>query len=308
MVPLLAVLGCGARSGIGAPQLVETVDASTDSTSDTATGGAIDAGDPLCGTGTCTAGDSCTDGCKWCRCAGSEWSCGTLCPADDGGVLPTAPPCPVFVAEDSYCPLEGQSCAYASLCGDIDRMRCTLTATGRLWKATRAVCTRCPSAIRPTLEDFPPCTEGLECPFDNDCGGKTILVCGGSSLGSGSWATENACGPHDFPDVVCPHPTPTAGASCDLRSKCRYLVTCPDTDFVGEPLAFCPGDGSPWVTTEVRCPPPAAACPKTPPAPGSACATTSDCIYDGECGSLVTAHCTGSGGYAVFKTPCRPGE
>jgi hypothetical protein len=283
------------------------VDASSDSTSDAPTGGPIDAGDPPCGSGTCTAGDSCTDGCKWCRCKGGGWSCGTLCAPDDGGVsTPTEPPCPAFLTEESYCPLEGQSCAYATVCGDVDRLRCTLTEAGRLWKASRARCTHCPSAILPTLEDFPPCTEGLECPFDNDCGGKTILSCGFSSLGTGTWGIHTTCGPGRFPDVDCPEALPTAGTSCGMRAKCHYLVRCPGTDFVGDDLAFCPGDGSPWITSKLPCPPPVAECPTTAPAPGSPCATSKDCTYDGDCGALVIAHCTGAAGYAVFKTPCKP--
>lgn len=308
LVPLLTIFGCGARSGIGSPQLVETVDGSTDDTSSDTTA-PIDAGDPPCGSGACSEGESCTDGCKWCRCDDIGWSCGALCsPEDGGGAPPTTPPCPAFMTEESYCPLEGQSCAYGTVCGDVDRARCTLGPSGRLWKVSRAVCTHCPSAILPTLEDFPPCTEGLECPFDNDCGGKTVLFCGGSSAGTGSWGTRSTCGPGGFPDMVCPDSLPAAGTSCGTRAKCQYLVKCPGSDVVGEDQAFCPGDGSPWITSKVTCPPPIADCPEAAPAPGSACATTKDCVYDGGCGALVIAHCTGSAGYAVFKTPCRPGD
>jgi hypothetical protein len=275
---------------------METSDAASDD-------GEIDAGDPPCGTGTCSAGETCAGGCKWCRCGASGWSCGTLCPpASDGGAPPSVPPCPAFAPDGSgtYCPLEGQRCAFRNACGDLDRSVCTLGDAGRTWVTTRALCTHCPPSMLSGLRDHPPCTPGFECSYDNACGGKDTLICAAEGPG---WGIASTCGPTP-PDAVCPPTLPTAGSSCDDWMECRYARSCPDSGAIPVDLALC--DGSTWKVSALACPPRPASCPEAAPAPGSPCATTTDCRYETDCGAFVTAHCTGAAGFAVFTTPCRP--
>lgn len=131
----------------------------------------------------------------------------------------TTPTCP------SYLPPEGAPCSgvlkcgYSNYCGGIDTAYCG--GTSSYWKIDRGPCAppppppTCPTTTPP---DGSPCASGLNCSWNNGCGGINYGYCSGYG-----WSIKR----EGCSSTECPSSKPTSGLACKSpgTSSCRYVVS-----------------------------------------------------------------------------------